>query len=996
MKKLISALAAFAIICGSFTGISSPSVSVSSASAAEVGAADIYDYDGADKKTDTIEKGGVVYDIYENASGKYAVLSSVKDASIRELTIPAVVSLKEQTAEDTETIEIGDDGVINDNEADGIPVVAIGYAAFKDCECLEKLNLSKNIAVFDWSSIAEISICEINAPDDSEYFASEEGILYTKDMKTLVACPPGIMKTEINVSDKTEKIGEFAFICCKDILQVEMPGSVTEIGPYAFFGCSVITDMKLSENLKKINVYAFAGCKSLKELTIPESVETICADAFKDAGCTETEGDIFYVDKWAVGSEPVIETGDIREGTVGTCEGLFISRNYLRTIYVPASVKHVGSYLALGINMPLERVDFYCPEIPERCIGCVGVKEITINDPKCKIANASNALPSYWREVEPYTGTIEEDTIDYTLERESVKVHAANSAASTRHIAINTVLTELSTNNDKNEDPDDTVITRVNRTAVTADSAKISDNSVIQQKVQYYTEKAKSTEDLPMRNAAPIKRNKPVKYDTIIRGYSNSTAETYALRYKRVFEEFVPASANVGPDIVTDEDANITYWIYGKSCATARLDGPHDQYTDVVVPDNINGVPVTTFVVNCNLYAGKVTLPASIENFSDNLDLQDDNTEYYEVSEDNPYYKSVDGIIYNKDMTELIKVPSRYEYEEVVVPDTVKTIHRGAFHSLRHVKSVILPEGLEVIGANAFCGSSKLCKIYMPETLDTICDNAFNGCVALEEILIPDSVTHIGFNAFDQCPAVEYEDGYGYLEGWLVDVDEEVKNVAPKYGTKGIARVSARSSITIPKSVTKMSWEMIPDDSYSIMERADVFANKIDFDAFRSAYFMKDIYIYDPECEICAGNQTIPAQHLEFDEDSTFIRTLFDEPRSCNALTRTPYGELRIYGDTHAADTVIHGYKGSTAELYAEYYGIKFSALDDETVYKNGDLNGDGKLTVADYLYINKYIAGKYQFTEQQFRSADLNGDGKADVFDLVEYRKALLSDIDQ
>ena len=429
MKKLISALAAFAIICGSFTGISSPSVSVSSASAAEVGAADIYDYDGADKKTDTIEKGGVVYDIYENASGKYAVLSSVKDASIRELTIPAVVSLKEQTAEDTETIEIGDDGVINDNEADGIPVVAIGYAAFKDCECLEKLNLSKNIAVFDWSSIAEISICEINAPDDSEYFASEEGILYTKDMKTLVACPPGIMKTEINVSDKTEKIGEFAFICCKDILQVEMPGSVTEIGPYAFFGCSVITDMKLSENLKKINVYAFAGCKSLKELTIPESVETICADAFKDAGCTETEGDIFYVDKWAVGSEPVIETGDIREGTVGTCEGLFISRNYLRTIYVPASVKHVGSYLALGINMPLERVDFYCPEIPERCIGCVGVKEITINDPKCKIANASNALPSYWREVEPYTGTIEEDTIDYTLERESVKVHAANSAA---------------------------------------------------------------------------------------------------------------------------------------------------------------------------------------------------------------------------------------------------------------------------------------------------------------------------------------------------------------------------------------------------------------------------------------------------------------------------------------------------------------------------------------------------------------------------------------
>ncbi|WP_295084996.1 leucine-rich repeat protein [Ruminococcus sp.] len=976
MKKLISALAAFAVICSSFASVSLPSVSVFSVDAAEVGATDVYDYEGSDKKTDTFERNGMLFDIYENASGKYAVLTSVKDDSINELNIPAFISLKEQTSEETETIEIGSEEDENGNQyivttnTKYIPVVAIGDSAFKNCTNLEKLNLSKNIAVFNWSAIAVIYICEINAPDDSEYFASDEGILYTKDMSTLVACPPGIMKTEVKVSDKTEKIGDFAFVCCKDILEVELPDSVIEIGTYAFFGCSVITDMKLSENLKLIDAYAFAGCKSLKELTIPESVESIKNEAFKDAGCVDIEGDIHYVDKWAVGSESVIEVGDIKDGTVGTCEGLFVTRNYLKIISVPASVKHLGSYLAFGIQMPLERVVFYCSEIPERSIGCVGVKEVIISDPKCKIADAANSLPTYWREVEPFTGTINDYPIDYTLDR--LEVHAVNTSASSVQKAINTALIEI-------DNDDDDVITRVIRNSGTVNN----------------------DENTQIRYASPIKKNSPVKYDTIIRGADDSTAEAYARKYRRCFENFV-VNANVGPEILDDIEAGITFWIYDEYTASARLYGNHDQFRDVVIPDKINGVPVKTFVVGTNLNAGKVTIPASVEYISDNLDFQFDNTEYYVVSEDNPCFKSIDGVIYNKDMTELIKVPSKYKAEELIIPDTVKTIRRGACHSLKNVLSIQLPEGLETIGANAFCGAGKLCKINLPETLDTICDNAFCGCVSLEEIIIPDSVNHIGLNAFDECPAVEYENGHGYLSGWLVDVNDDVTdekgrvyNVAPKYGTKGIARVSARNSITIPKSVTKMSWEMIPDNLYCTLERADVFSHKIDYDAFKNASFMKDIYIYDPECEICAGDQTIPAQHLEFDEDSDFIRSIFDAPRGCNALTRTPYRELHIYGDTHAADTVIHGYKGSTAELYAEYYGVKFSALEDETTYKNGDLNGDGIFDVADYVFVNKFIAGKYQFTEQQFWSADLNNDGKVDVFDLVEYRKALISKID-
>ncbi len=1010
MKKLISTLAAFALICGSFAGISSPSVSVSSASAAGVGAADIYDFeDDSQEPVDTIEQDGLVFNIYENDDGKYAVLKSVTDDTITELSIPSLVSddgriWVDEPDEVIITIEVvhtpeGDETIERQTvhkrghwKNCDIKVVGIEYGAFKDCADLKNICLSENIAVINWLDIAEQGFEEIKVSDDNENFTVVDNVLYTKDMKTLVACPPASGKTELKLPAETEAIAEGAFACCKNLKMLELTENVKDIAPLAFYGCNALEEIKLPEGIKNIPNGTFAGCSSLRDLIIPDSVEHIDSSAFKDAGCIENENGLHYVDKWLVGSDLDIELAVIREGTVGTAEYLFVTRNHLKKIVVPSSVKHVGSYLAFGINMPLEYVDFHCSEIPDRCITCLNVKEIDIYDPHCRIADSAGAFPSYWREPEEYTGKVREEEWDYTLSHKTTTIGSANSTASSIQRAAYAVLTEITDDDYEEEEPDIATITRAG--AENSNTADTISDEKLAEKIKNYMEKNAKSKSAPDVYKAPVKAGRPVRYDTVICGYEGSTAQAYALKYRRCFTEFPKATACVGPESFFDSEAGIKYYIYGSDNASACLYGDHSEFKNVVIPDEINGVPVNSFIVNCNLNAGTVTLPASIEYFNDSIDLQYDNTQYYIVSEDNPWFRSVDGIIYNKDMTELVKVPSNYESDEIVIPDTVKTIRRGAFHSLRHVRSVILPEGLEIIGANAFCGADKLCKIYMPETLDTICDNAFNGCTALEEILIPENVKHIGFNAFDDCPAVEYENGHGYLEGWLVDVNDSVTDVSPRYDTKGIARVSARNSITIPAGVTKMSWELIPYDCYSITKRADVFAHKIDFDAFKNALFMKDIYIYDPECEICEGSQTIPAKYLEFDEDNEYIKTIFDVPHSCNALSRTLYEGLHQYRDTSIADTVIHGYKGSTAELYAKLYGLKFSALEDEPVYRNGDLNGDGLLAVSDFVYINRYIAGKAEFTKQQFMSADLNGDGNVDVFDLVEYRKALLSEI--
>lgn len=55
-----------------------------------------------------------------------------------------------------------------------------------------------------------------------------------------------------------------------------------------------------------------------------------------------------------------------------------------------------------------------------------------------------------------------------------------------------------------------------------------------------------------------------------------------------------------------------------------------------------------------------------------------------------------------------------------------------------------------------------------------------------------------------------------------------------------------------------------------------------------------------------------------------------------------------------------------------------------------GDVNCDGEFGAADIAYMQNYLLGRKEFTQEQFKAADLNNDGIADVFDLVIIRNML------
>lgn len=109
--------------------------------------------------------------------------------------------------------------------------------------------------------------------------------------------------------------------------------------------------------------------------------------------------------------------------------------------------------------------------------------------------------------------------------------------------------------------------------------------------------------------------------------------------------------------------------------------------------------------------------------------------EAIQVSSDNPIYCSVDGILYSKDMSTLIAVPTAYKGTTITLPETVTTIGEWAFAHNQFVKTVILPESLKEIKENAFCECLELETINL-EKVEIIRKCAFSECANLKEIIV--------------------------------------------------------------------------------------------------------------------------------------------------------------------------------------------------------------------------------------------------------------------
>lgn len=127
-----------------------------------------------------------------------------------------------------------------------------------------------------------------------------------------------------------------------------------------------------------------------------------------------------------------------------------------------------------------------------------------------------------------------------------------------------------------------------------------------------------------------------------------------------------------------------------------------------------------------------------------------DNLTEIKVGDNNQYYCSVDGVLFNKDKTELIAFPRSKSVEGYQIPDTVKKIGGNAFRNREDLTSIVIPESVTCIGNYAFTGTN-LTSITIPDSVRYIGAYAFNNCKELTDVKIGSGVTVIGAAAFDGC-----------------------------------------------------------------------------------------------------------------------------------------------------------------------------------------------------------------------------------------------------
>ncbi len=160
-------------------------------------------------------------------------------------------------------------------------VATIADQAFAFCSSLKAVSLPASLTNIDPSTFFYCTgLTAVNVADDSADFASRDGVLFSKDRKTLLIYPNGKADTSYTVPSGVKVLG-FQSFCGSTVGQVVLPEGLEQIEDYAFNTCPDLTTVSMPSSLQSIGSRAFAYCSSLTGIRIPAGVSIIGLNPFE-------------------------------------------------------------------------------------------------------------------------------------------------------------------------------------------------------------------------------------------------------------------------------------------------------------------------------------------------------------------------------------------------------------------------------------------------------------------------------------------------------------------------------------------------------------------------------------------------------------------------------------------------------------------------------------------------------------------------------------------
>lgn len=171
-------------------------------------------------------------------------------------------------------------------------VVEIKEGAFSQCASLKTITLPSKLKEFNSNIFTGTNIQHINVSTSNPDYSSIDGIVFSKDMKTLIMYPATLEAESYTVPAGVTAIGDEAFRNNKYIKTVVLPTGLKKIGSAAFNGCSNLADVVFPNTLESIGSSAFGSCSNLGVLTFEKNGTAslvIEEYAFQSSGVTKVE-----------------------------------------------------------------------------------------------------------------------------------------------------------------------------------------------------------------------------------------------------------------------------------------------------------------------------------------------------------------------------------------------------------------------------------------------------------------------------------------------------------------------------------------------------------------------------------------------------------------------------------------------------------------------------------------------------------------------------------
>ena len=354
----------------------------------------------------------------------------------------------------------------------------------------------------------------------------------------------------------------------------------------------------------------------------------------------------------------------------------------------------------------------------------------------------------------------------------------------------------------------------------------------------------------------------------------------------------------------------------------------------------------------------------------------------------------------------------------VTIPNNVTSISNWAFSGCTGLTSVTIPNSVTRIGDCAFQNCSGLNSVTIPNSVTYIGYHAFYDCSGLSSITIGSGATYIGEEAFSGCYFLK--DRYvnhstlTSANNWgAVLIDEETLDGLLIIDNTVVGYRPWVTSVTIPNSVTSIGFGAFRDCSSLTEVTIGNSVTSIDHWAFSSCIGLTSVTIGNGVTCISGGaffgcigltSVTIPnsvtsIESEAFRDCSGLTSVIIGDGvtnigieafSSCSKLTDfwclaenvpsawSDDSDGGTFKETHIKRATLHVPATSIEQYKAVSPWCRFGTIVAIMEVK-GDLNGDGKVDIADAVCVLDVMAKDVYDSK-----ADLNEDGKIDIADFV------------